>query len=152
MQLNEQQEEIMSNDMHDFEQFMKQREHAARAYVNGDAAPVDSISTHSLPATFFHPNGDYEQGAEQVASRYERDASYFEPGGDTGFEILQMAASDGIACWVGFQHATARLKGQPEAIPMRLRVTEIFRREGDEWKLVHRHADSPASTSNGNKR
>jgi hypothetical protein len=27
----------MNNDLHDFEQFMKRREDAARAYVNGDA-------------------------------------------------------------------------------------------------------------------
>lgn len=137
----------MSNELRDFEQFMEQREDAARAYVNGDAGPVDRISTRTSPATFFHPNGDYEQGAEQVSSRYERDAGYFESGGESSFEILQMAASDGIAYWVGFQHATARLKGQAEAVPMSLRITEVFRREGDEWKLVHRHADFLKSES-----
>jgi ketosteroid isomerase-like protein len=131
----------MSNNFHDFEQFMKRREDAARAYVNGDAGPVSGIAAHSSPATFFHPGGDCEQGAEQVASRYARDAKHFEAGGDSSFEILHMAASDGIAYWVGFQRATACLKGRPEAVPMSLRITEVFRREGDEWKLVHRHAD-----------
>jgi ketosteroid isomerase-like protein len=137
----------MSNNLHDFEQFMKRRENAARAYVNGDAEPVGRLSTHISPATFFHPNGDYEQGAQQVLSRYERDAEHFESGGDSSFEILQMAASDGIAYWVGFQRATARLKGKLEAVPMSLRVTEVFRREGEEWKLIHRHADLLKSES-----
>ncbi len=131
----------MSDDLRDFERFMVRREEAARAYVNGDAGPVLHLSTGNLPATFFHPNGDCEQGAGPVSSRYERDAGNFEPGGDSRFEILQMAAGDGVAYWVGFQRATARLKGRAEAVPMSLRVTEIFRREGDEWRLVHRHAD-----------
>jgi hypothetical protein len=34
---------LMSNDQHDFAQFMKQREEAARAYVNGDASPLSQI-------------------------------------------------------------------------------------------------------------
>ena len=137
----------MNSDLQDFEQFMKRREEAARAYVNGEPEPVSRLSARSLPATFFHPNGDDEQGAQQVSTRYERDAQVFELGSDTRFEILQMAASDGIGYWVGFQHATVRFKGQPEAVPMKLRVTEIFRREDGEWKMVHRHADPLKSGS-----
>ncbi|WP_409527241.1 nuclear transport factor 2 family protein [Rhizobium sp. P28RR-XV] len=33
------------------------------------------------------------------------------------------------------------MAGQDGEIPMSLRVTEVFRREEGEWKLVHRHAD-----------
>jgi hypothetical protein len=39
----------------------------------------------------------YRQGADDVFSKLERDATIFEPGGDSNFEILQMVASQGIA-------------------------------------------------------
>ena len=42
----------MNNDLHDFERFMKWREDAARAYVDGDAEPVSRISTQNLPRHF----------------------------------------------------------------------------------------------------
>ena len=132
----------MNTDLHDFEKFMKQREDAAGAYVRGDAAPLGRIVTHSAPATFFGPQGGYRQGADEVSTTYTRDAASFAPGGDTHFEILDMAASDGIAYWVGFQHANVYMQGRSAAIPMTLRVTEVFRHEGDSWKMVHRHADA----------
>jgi ketosteroid isomerase-like protein len=80
-----------------------------------------------------------------VWSTYERDAAAFAPDGDSALEILDMGASGDLAFWVGYQRVTARLGGSPEPNPMSLRVSEVFRREGDEWKLVHRHADSLAS-------
>jgi ketosteroid isomerase-like protein len=132
----------MSDDLHDFEQFMKQRDEAARAYVRGDVAPLRRMVAHGSPATFFAPMGGYVQDADAVSARYTRDAEAFERGSDSRFEILHMAASDGIAYWVGFQRASARMRGHAEAVPFNLRVTEVFRREGGDWKLIHRHADT----------
>jgi ketosteroid isomerase-like protein len=132
---------MMNNDLHDFEQFMKQREEASRAYVQGEAEPLSRIVARVSPATFFPPRGGSHQGTTEVAATYEHDAALFEPGSDSRFEVLDMAASDGIAYWVGFMRSMVRMRGSAEAIPMNLRTTEVFRREGDEWKLVHRHAD-----------
>lgn len=71
----------------------------------------------------------------------------FGTGNDTHFEILDMAASDSIAYWIGFQRATVQMHGSKEIITMNLRVTEILRREDNEWKLIHRHAYPLASKS-----
>ena len=136
----------MNDRLYDFEQFMKRRELAARAYVSGDFGPLSNIITHLSPATFFGPRGGVEQGGEHVFETHQRGAEQFEPGAENHFEILQMAARDGIGYWVGLQRATARIRGEVEAMPFDLRVTEVFRREGDDWKLVHRHADPLAKS------
>src|SRR5258708_35872370 len=130
----------MNNDQHDFEQFMKQRSEVALAYISGDAAPLGEIVARHSPATFFKPSGGYRQGAEAVWSQYERDATNFESGSEGQLEILHMAASDGLACWVGFQRATAHLRGSPEAVPFHLRVPLRYRRQGDTCKLVRLHS------------
>jgi ketosteroid isomerase-like protein len=141
----------MSDDLHDFEQFMRQREEAARAYVRGDAAPLGQLAAQTGEATFFGPMGGTVQGAGAVSSRYESDAQSFAPGSDSHFEILHMAASNGLAYWVGFQKASAHMRGRAEPIPFNLRVTELFRRENGEWKLVHRHADTLAEEQKPNR-
>ncbi len=81
------------------------------------------------------------EGTEAVATTYERDAQSFEPGSQTTFEVLQMEATEELAYWVGIQRAVTRLRGNAEPVKFNLRVTELFHREGDSWKMVHRHAD-----------
>ncbi len=134
-------EDTMINELEDFKQFMQQREKVGAAYVRGDAQPLNEIVTHEFPATFFGPGGGSVEGTETVASRYSKDAGSFAPGGDSHFEILDMGASDGIAYWVGFQKASAHMKGKKDPVSFNLRVTEIFRHEADGWKMIHRHAD-----------
>src|SRR5437588_12762639 len=115
----------MNDDQHDFQQFMKQQEDAASSYSSGEAAPLREIVTHHSPATFFGPPGGHHQGAEAAWSQYEHDAALFEHGSEGHFEILHMAASDGLAYWVGFQRATAHLHGNSEPVPFNLHATEL---------------------------
>jgi ketosteroid isomerase-like protein len=127
-----------------FDDFMQKRVAAARAYVNGDAAPLNEIVARSGAASFFPPNGGSEQGAKEVSARYDRDAKSFGQGGETDLEVLQSASAGDVAFWTGFQTAKVKMGGAREAVPMKLRITELFRRESGEWKMVHRHADAMA--------
>jgi NAD(P)H-dependent FMN reductase/ketosteroid isomerase-like protein len=129
----------------DFSVFMKQREKAAAAYTNGDAAPLGDILPRKGDASFFPPHGGAVCGAANVAARYDKDAKSFAPGGSTKLEILQSGFGGDVAFWTGFQKAEVRMNGNDKPVPMKLRITELFRfREGGGWELVHRHADPAA--------
>lgn len=125
----------------DFDQFMKQREKAATAYINGDAEPLGDLSSATNPASFFGPGGGEVHGARKVGKRYASDAGAFGTGSTGRFEIIHAEASGDLGYWVGFQRASTYFKGKDDPVPFNLRITEIFRKENGEWKLIHRHAD-----------
>lgn len=127
--------------MTDFDAFLEIRRQAARAYVNGQAGPLDQLVATACPVSFFPPRGGREVGAEWVANIYARDAEAFCQGGETTLEILHSDSVGDLAYWTGLQHATVRFADQDEPVEMRLRITELFRREDGAWKLIHRHAD-----------
>ena len=131
----------MAADPEDFEQFLRQRHAAGGDYVSGNPEPLGRVVAQKLPATFFSPRGDVTLGTREVWSRYERDASLFTSGSVNTFEPLDSAAGIDIAYWVGFQRSQANMRGEDQPVPFDLRVTEVYRRENDQWKLVHRHAD-----------
>ena len=126
----------------EFEQFFAEREAAAASFVSGDAAPIVALVPKAGRASFHSPGGETFSGAVAVAEAFRRQAAPFRPGGENRFEILQKDASGDLGFWTGFQIATVQVQGQPRE--MRIRVTEVFRRTDDGWKLVHRHADSSA--------
>ena len=93
------------------------------------------------PASFFSPQGDVIEDAEKVATRYEKDAALFGKGSTSELEILHADSDGDLGYWVGYQVAKVYMKGKSEAIPMRIRVTELFLKEDGRWKMIHRHAD-----------
>ena len=45
-----------------------------------------------------------------------------------------------MAYTAGFEHTSASINGQPRTYV--LRATQVYRREGGEWKVAHRHGDT----------
>jgi len=128
----------------DFSAFMQRREEIARAYVNGNAAPLQDVVTHEDPATFFPAHGVTQLGAAAVERAYVSDAQHFAPGSESRLDVVHSEAGR-LAFWSGTQIATVRSPGEDTVQSMHVRVTEVFRLEEGDWKLVHRHADIPAT-------
>jgi ketosteroid isomerase-like protein len=62
--------------------------------------------------------------------------------GGTSVEVLHREASGDLGFWTGVEHAHVEFDGAETPMGMKLRVTEIFRFENGDFRLVHRHADA----------
>ena len=127
--------------MTEFDEFMKTREAASTAFVEGDADPLLALSAEVDPASIFPPNGAVVAGAEAVNGGNRQGATGFAPGAENRFDVLHSGADGDLAYWTGVQRSRVVMKGQDEPAEMNLRVTELFRRVDGEWQLFHRHAD-----------
>lgn len=125
----------------DLGEFLVTRVAASDAFVNGDIGPLAAISARTSPATIFPPNGAVVTGADEVDAFNAEGAAGFEPGGQNAFEVIHASSGGDLAYLVGVQSSRVRVRGRSDPVPMRLRLTEIFRRDADGWKLIHRHAD-----------
>jgi len=112
------------------------------AFVEGDAGPLVAISVDADPATIYPPTGVVVRGADAVNAGNRAGAASFAAGAENRFEILHSGSDGDLGYWTGIQRSTVVLKERPEPVKMDLRITELFRRVGGEWKLFHRHADT----------
>jgi ketosteroid isomerase-like protein len=103
---------------------------------------MSAIWSHSADVTTMHPIGKREVGWEQVRPVWEMAANAFSGGKIRLSDQLIRVGTD-LAYEVGSEEGEATLAG--EQVKFNLRVTNIYRREGGEWKIVHHHTDaSPA--------
>ena len=58
------------------------------------------------------------------------------------FELREYDVMGDMAYTAGLEHASNSTNGQPRTFT--LRATQVYRREGGEWKVAHRHADTVA--------
>ena len=120
---------------------MKRVDDALSAMRSGDPQPYINCWAASPDATLFGPWGPMEHGAKAVTDTFQWVASRF-TGGRADVEHAVIAQSGDLAYTVGFERGPASVAGGPSQ-EMVIRVTHIYRRDGADWKLVHRHADFP---------
>ena len=111
---------------------------ADTALHNGDAGPRIAIWSHNDPVTLFGA-ALMGSGWTEIRQVFESLASRFS-NGTYEYEVIAAGAGGDLGYVVGIEHSTVSVGGAtPEAYE--LRVSEVFRREDGEWKVVHRHAD-----------
>jgi len=115
---------------------------ATAALMQGDVRRYFTLVNEAPDFTLMPPTGGpTRHGFDPSPANVEALERFFVGGGDGDFELEQQHVSGDLAVLVGVERQHGPVGGLPDQ-DWSLRVTLVFRREGAEWRLVHRHADA----------
>ena len=125
-----------------FKTFLAEWEAAQARLLEGDPAPWKRMSSQGSDATIMGAFGGYEKGWKDVGPRYDWAAAQYEDRkAKVKTEYLSVVVSGDIAFTAAVERQEEARPGGLAPLRRELRATQVFRREGGSWKLLHRHAD-----------
>lgn len=126
----------------EFVTFLDEVDAAQVELQNGKAERFKALWSRSEDVTLSGGfGGTIEKGWERIAERLDWVASQYS-NGRTQRERVVVNAGENLAYVVQHEHIVFRVPGQDTDSTRDYRVTMVFRKEGNDWKLVHRQADS----------
>ena len=125
---------------------VEQNHRALDAFVKGDAEPLKALYSRRDDITLANSFGPPVRGWSDVAETLERAASNYRDGEATGFERVSDYATEELAYTVEVERYVSKVGGAADLSQVAVRVTTVFRREDDAWRIVHRHADPITSS------
>jgi ketosteroid isomerase-like protein len=118
---------------------------ALPAFLHGDPEPILDLYSRRDDVTLANPLGPPCHGRADVERAIRAAASNFKAGTVRFEEVSRYGTADlGYAVWL--EPNEARLADTDDVVRISLRVTMVFRREEDTWRIAHRHAD-PITTA-----
>jgi ketosteroid isomerase-like protein len=119
---------------------IKRAEEKNAAFIRGDMELWSKLVRIAPDFTLMQPfGGPVSHGFDASPRRLAELSQYFK-NGEAKLEISQAYASDRLVVLVMIERQRSEVGGLP-AQDWSLRVTEVYRKDGSDWQLVHRHAD-----------
>jgi ketosteroid isomerase-like protein len=107
--------------------------------ANGNSSSLADIWSHSPTVTTMHPIGGREVGWDAVRQSFGQVGELASEGKvELKDQLIRVIGE--VAYEVGVEQGQFKLAGHEVAIEHR--VTNIYKREGGVWKLVHHHTDT----------
>lgn len=114
---------------------------ADEALYNGDPEPRIAMWSANEPVTLFSAGGESISGSSDVFAFFHSLATRYSTASNVTFDLEAAEIDRDFAYTVGLERFRASL-GDSSVSARVIRSTQIYRREGNEWKIVHRHGDS----------
>src|SRR6266545_6081878 len=113
---------------------------AAVALIRGDMRSYLGLFVHADDYTLMPPFGGAPRHGFDATDEAVEQMSTFFAGGEAQVDVVQCSVSGDLVVLALIERQHGEVGGLPDQ-DWSLRVTMVFRREGDDWRLVHRHAD-----------
>lgn len=126
----------------EFQAMLAKMDAAQLELQNGRPEPFKALWSHADDITLSGGfGGVVEKGWDQISRRLDWVGAQFSNGTNTHERVVANASGD-LGYVVQMEHLRFRVPGQERDSTRDYRVTMIFRRERDGWRIVHRQADS----------
>jgi ketosteroid isomerase-like protein len=131
----------MAVDLTDLDSAIEASRRAVLGVINGDPSFIHALFSTADDVTLGNPFGPFVRGRDAVVATTALAATRYQDGELLPFDLIARHEVDGLAVVVETENVRAKLEGATEPADLSLRVTSVYRREGEHWKLLHRHAD-----------
>jgi hypothetical protein len=125
--------------------FIARLEAAEHEFAQGRPAAFKALWSHGNEVSLCGGFGGVEAGWNNVGARLDWASSQILDGTRSREEIRSTVGAD-FAYIVQTEQIRFRVPGRAEQSTLDFRVTMVFRRDFDGWRIVHRHADSQTGT------
>jgi ketosteroid isomerase-like protein len=119
---------------------IQQTAEANSALVNGDVDGYLALTSPAEDYTLMSPFGGSPIRGFDTSNEHRAAVARFFKSGSFHQEVIATYGSSDLVILVTIERVRATLASIPEQ-DWSLRVTQVYRREGSTWRLVHRHAD-----------
>lgn len=114
---------------------------SAQAYIEGDLDTYAGLVRHADDFSLMAPFGGETRHGFVLSDESRESTRRTFRGGECAVEVDAAYIADDLAVLAVIERQHGLVGEFPEQ-DWSLRVTLAFRRNGDEWRLVHRHADT----------
>jgi len=139
---------VMQNDRRadpEWTAFMAKLEAAEHEFAQGRPAAFKALWSHDDQVSLCGGFGSVVSGWDNVGARLDWASSQISEGTRSREEIRSTVGAD-FAYIVQTEQIRFRSPGRAEQSILAFRVTMVFRRDSDGWRIIHRHADSQMGT------
>jgi hypothetical protein len=123
-------------------ELIEELDRARDSWIHGKTEkPGTEVMVQGADMTIFGPfGGDLVHNSPELERRQEAISAKFR-GGSGKSEVVSVMREGNLVVLVLVERNSVLFEGKAEPQPFVLRTTQVFRKDGERWLRLHRHAD-----------